>query len=68
MGLARCYKTTVFNIILYLQFLYWILKIYTPCLKKRPTFVLLELWRMHMNGFSFFGKNATDTVGNQKML
>jgi len=36
--------------------------IYTPCLKKRPTFDALE-WI-----FIFFGRNVADGVGNQKML
>jgi len=44
------------------------MKLYTLCLKKRPTFGLLYNFDTREQICDIFGRNATDKVGNHKTL
>jgi len=54
------------TVILFLRLI--ICEWYTPCLKKRPTFGLLQLWQTWTDFDIFFGRSAIDKVSNQKTL
>jgi len=42
--------------------------IYTPCLKKRPTFTTCYNFYIHSSIATIFGTNVAEKVGNQNVL